>query len=712
MPAKRRATPPGRGSPARGPDLGGQMLARAIRHHQAGHLSKAERTYRRVLRHDPRHADALNLLGVVAVQLGKPDSGIDYIGRALRVDGANPVFHYNLGLAYQAAGNRDSAITSYRRAVELKPDYSDALTNLGNLLLNKGEAEEAEGYYRKAVRLAPENAMAHNNLGSVLLVQKAFDDAAVCFREALRLEPDYAEAHNGLGATRLAEERNEEAAACLAEALRLQPDYARAHNNLGLALGGQGRFDDAVASFRAALALEPDYAEAHLNLGQMFFEEDRLEEAEARYRDALRLKPDHSKARIRLAKLFVERDEFDAALEIYQKILDASPDSVPVLVGKAGALQRMGDFDAAYAIVRPLVDAGPAAPGVAALFGELSRRFDCRDEAVDLLEKTLAGPDLSSDGRRMLHFALGSLYDGLDAFDDAFRHYAEGNALRPTPFDPAKVVAATRRWIDFFSKERLARLPRARNESDIPVFIIGMPRSGTSLVEQILDCHPAVFGAGELSDIGRLIEDLGAASGKDGEDLDDLAAVDQGAFDQAALDAAAAQHLDRLRALGGEALRVTDKMPYNFQHLPLISLLFPRARVIHCVRDPLDTCLSCYFQNFARGNFHAFDLRHVGLFHVHYQRLMRHWRAVLDIPMLEVRYEEHVAEPERVAREMLDFLGLEWDPRCLRFHESKRVVKTASRDQVRRPIYTRSAGRWRHYEHHLGPLKEALAATD
>ena len=153
-------------------------------------------------------------------------------------------------------------------------------------------------------------------------------------------------------------------------------------------------------------------------------------------------------------------------------------------------------------------------------------------------------------------------------------------------------------------------------------------------------------------------------------------------------------------------------MPYNFQCLGLISLLFPNARVIHCVRDPLDTCLSCYFQSFRHGNFQCFDLRHVGLFYTQYLRLMRHWRETLDMPMLEVRYEEHVAEPERVAREMLDFLGLEWDPRCLRFHESKRVVKTASRDQVRRPIYTRSAGRWRHYEHHLGPLKEALATAD
>ncbi len=278
--------------------------------------------------------------------------------------------------------------------------------------------------------------------------------------------------------------------------------------------------------------------------------------------------------------------------------------------------------------------------------------------------------------------------------------------MRPTPFDPEKTRHGISRKIAFFSRERLARLPRASNESELPVFIVGMPRSGTSLVEQILACHPAVFGAGELRDISRLADSLKAASAPDAEGPEDLAVLDEDSLDDAA-----AQHLDRLHALGGAAARVTDKMPYNFNNLGLISLLFPRARVIHCVRDPLDTCLSCYFQNFARGNFHSFDLRHVGLFYTQYQRLMRHWRAVLDIPVLDVHYEEHVAEPERVCREMLAFLDLEWDRACLRFHESKRVVKTASRDQVRRPIYTRSAGRWRHYDAYLGPLKEALAGA-
>jgi tetratricopeptide (TPR) repeat protein len=583
------------------------------------------------------------------------------------------------------------------------PDYFEALSNLGSLLLNKGEAEEAEGCYRRALNLAPENAMAHHNLGAALLVKKATDEATACFREAVRLKPYYFEALNGLGTALLAEELFQDAEAYFQETLRLRPSYARAHNNLGMALLGLGRFEEAEASFRAAVRHDPGYAEAHNHLGKLLFEEDRLEDAEACFRKILQFKPDDIPAHLNLAKLLLEQDNFDGALVIYEKALDHSPCAVNILAAKAAALERKGDFDTAYAIIRPLIDQDRVSPGVAAVFGELSRRYNCREEAVALLEKTIVQDDLLPESRRMLHFVLGKLYDGLDIFEDAFRNYAEGNALRPTPFDPERVAANFDRLLAHFNRDRLARLPRARNDSELPVFIIGMPRSGTSLVEQILANHPAVFGAGELRHIERIGKSLKLTPAAEDGDCAQLSDPEQ-----KVLDAAAESHLERLRALGGDALRVTDKMPYNFMHLPLIWMLFPRARVIHCVRDPIDTCLSCYFQNFARGNFYSFDLLNAGLYYKLYEKVMEHWRGNLDMPLLQVRYEEHVAEPEQVCRELLDFIGLEWDARCLDFHESKRVVKTASRDQVRQPIYTRSAGRWRHYENYLGPLKEAL----
>jgi hypothetical protein len=236
----------------------------------------------------------------------------------------------------------------------------------------------------------------------------------------------------------------------------------------------------------------------------------------------------------------------------------------------------------------------------------------------------------------------------------------------------------------------------------LPVFIVGMPRSGTSLVEQILSCHPQVHAAGELREISRLAKDLGLNF----EDTDPD--VSDSMLDGDRFTAASEGHLQSLRARAGDATRVTDKMPYNMVNLGLISLLFAGARVIHCRRDPLDSCVSCYFVNFERGNFHTFDLRHMGLYYRRYERLMTHWRNVLDLAMLDVSYEAHVEDPEGTCREILAFLDLDWDPACLRFHASKRYVKTASRDQVNKPIYRSSVGRWRNYEKHLGPLKEAL----
>ena len=640
------------------------------------------------------------------MQLGNPAAAIDPMSRAIALNGTNPEFHYNLGLAFQAMGDRDSAIAGYRRASELKPDYGDALTNLGNLLLNVNELADAEDCYRRLIRFNASNPVAHNNLGAALLRRDEPEDAADCFREALRLEPRYAAAHNGLGTALLARDLCEEADACFRESLKINPQDARAHNNLGLALSGQGRFGAAVDSFREALGLAADYIEAHINLGNMYFEQDSLDDAEHCFRDALRLKPEYIKPRFNLANVFVERDEFDQALEIFDDLLGQQPGAVNYLVAKAHALDRRGSYDAAYAIIRPLVDSGSAGMAGAALFGNLAPRFNCRDEAVTHLENLLSEEEnIEPETCRALHFSLGKLYDGLDAFDDAFRHYAEGNELRPTPYDPDKAADDNRRAIAFFSRERLASIPRTSVESDVPVFIVGMPRSGTSLVEQILACHPDVTGAGELGDVPKLAISLVHTR----EDPDAADTMPLPAVDQEAVDAAARKYLDRLHELGGDSIRVTDKQMYNFQHLGLITRLFPGARIIHCERDPIDTCLSEYFQNFKRGNFFTFDLEHLGRYYVQYRRLMGHWREVLDTPILEINYERHVADPEGTCRRMLDFLDLEWDPKCLEFHESKRVTKTASRDQVRQPIYTRSAGRWRNYESHLEPLKRALA---
>jgi tetratricopeptide (TPR) repeat protein len=651
-------------------------LSAGARHHEAGRFREAEQLYRRVLQRDPNNADALNLLGVLAAQAGHARDAKDMLSKAVAIDGGNPEFRFNLGLVCQGTGDRDEAIKYYRQAVEIRPTYADAWLNLGGLLLNKGDAEEAERCHRQAVVLDPANPVAHHNLGAALLVRQAYQQAEQCFREALRLQPVYAEACNGLG----------------------------------LARSAQGSLDEAAAQFRRALALNPDYAEAHNSLGYTLLEQDRLEEAVAEMRAALAAKPEFLQARVNLAIIMVEQEDFEEALKIYDQVLQDQPGHAAALAGKAAVLDRQGRRDEAARIVMPFADAGSLPHAMISLYGRLSRDAGEQEKALAPLKNIQASGTAAENVQRDVHFALGDLYDDLGQYDRAFEHYAAGNALRHTDYDPQSTADRTDRIIAYFSTERLAALPRASMQAelsanvsaDLPIFIVGTPRSGTSLVEQILSCHPEVQAAGELRHMMRLAEGLGL--GFQGGDSGDGDAN----LDGERLTAAAESYLQALGARAGEARRVTDKMPYNFERLGLISLLFAGARVIHCRRDPLDSCLSCYFQNFSRGNFQTFDLRHLGLYHRHYERLMAHWRDVLDLPILDVSYEAHVEDPEGTLREILEFLELDWDPACLAFHDSKRFVKTASRDQVKKPIYKGSVGRWRNYEAHLTPLKDAL----
>jgi len=299
---------------------------------------------------------------------------------------------------------------------------------------------------------------------------------------------------------------------------------------------------------------------------------------------------------------------------------------------------------------------------------------------------------------RQLYFELGRLHDKLGSFDEAFESFSKGNLLAGFNFDSEKHTKKIDCRIAAFLPEVMGKLTRAFNRSERPVFIVGMPRSGTTLVEQIVAGHSEVFGAGELRFLPDLVHSLPST----------VYPVDIETITREVLDGLAKQYLDRLDELDQIATRVTDKMPRNFLDLGLIALLFPGARIIHCIRDPLDTCLSIFFQDFTSTHDYSSDLASIGYYYKEYQRLMLHWQTVIDIPIFEVRYEELVDQQEQISREMIEFCGLSWDAHCLEFHQQKRTVATASYDQVRRPIYRSSLARWKNYETYLEPLKEAL----
>lgn len=379
-------------------------------------------------------------------------------------------------------------------------------------------------------------------------------------------------------------------------------------------------------------------------------------------------------------------------------------DDVDQLLGQATELEATGDLSGVAAIVDRLLEGGHCNASLALLFTRLAEDVGREGEAYQVVLRALSGAeDLPPRTESSLHFAAAQLLDRLGRYDEAFARATRANRPWAASYEPQRMEAMVAACIELFPKAKLPVLARSNNRDQTPVFIIGMPRSGSTLVEQVLASHPHVFGGGELLLVNRLWHSLlGRVSG-DGS-LDDAL----GRMSPSDADAIADEYLGSLRILHPTAARVTDKNLSNFMHLGLIWTLFPGAKVIHCRRDPLDAGISAYMTDFAEVLPFTCSLPALGHFNRQFDRLISHWKQVLDLPILEVDYEAVVGDLEGHARRLLKFVDLPWDERCLQFYRNPRRVETASRAQVRRPIFTSSIGRWRHYDKWLGPLRDAL----
>jgi len=603
-----------------------------------------------------------------------------------------------------AGGDPEAAERLFRTALKARPDAPEALHGLAVALRARGRAAEAEAAARRALAAAPDRAALHTVLGAALKDQGRLEAAMAAFREAVARAPDDADAWMNLGVACQAGGRGDAAAEAYGRVIALAPDHAVAHLNLGLLHQAGGDPRRALTHLERAAALRPDLAPAQRALGDARMDLGLAEAARDALARAVALEPDHVGGRCRLAGALLALGDGPGCLAEFDAALARAPNAEEVVAGKARALETLGDREAAWALLAPRLDVPRPGVGVLTGFAALSRRLGREEEALARIRRRLEDDGLADAGRAALGFAAGSLSDRLERYDEAFALYREANARSGARYDPAETERLTERLTAAFPADALRRLPRASGRDGRPVFIVGMPRSGTSLVEQIVGSHPAVHPGGERMDVPRAAAALPGVLGTRTPYPECVAGLTAAAADRLAGAVLAAW------GAGDEgAERLTDKLPQNFLHLGLIALLFPGARVIHCARDPLDTCLSCYFQPFvATHQPYAFDLGALGHYYRQYRRLMRHWAGALDLPLLEVRYEDLVARQEAVSREVIAFLGLDWDDACLRFHESARTVYTASYAQVRRPMYASSAGRWRRYAAHLGPLIEAL----
>ncbi len=651
-------------------------FAQALRLHRAGALAQAEALYRQILAARPDHAQTLHNLGVLARQTGRDALAADLFAQTLALEDSNPALHAALGASLRRLGRTAEAAEAWRRAVDLNPDQAEAHFNLGNALKDLGDLGGAAGAYRRATGLKPGLVEAHHNLGGVLMDQGLAAEAAAAYRRAIALNPGLAEAHNNLGNALKDLGDPDGAAQAYRRAIALSPGLGEPLYNLGNVLDREGRRAEAADAYRQAIALKPNYPEAYNNLGAVLAARGALVEAIEAYRQAITLQPAYAEAHYNLGNALKERGDLETAADAYRRAVALRPDH-------AGAYYHLAS----------LKQLGDRAPETEAAFAELSRQAATAER-------------LPPAARATLLFALGKALEDRGAPDGAFEALRRANALHRSglSFDVAEAERRMRALAEVFDRPLLERLAGAGVNDRRPVFILGMPRSGTTLAEQILSAHPAVLGLGEVPYLPAALERL---VGPDGE----AAPAWASALTGAGVRAIGQAYVEKLPPGAADPRRVVDKLPSNFQRLGLIHLALPESTIIHCRRDPRDVCLSCYGTHFRDGLDYAYDLAELGRYWRAYDALMNHWRAVLPPGrMLEVPYEAVVGDLETWARRLIAHCGLPWDDGCLNFHQSRRDVRTASSAQVRRPIYADSVGRWRRFETHLGPLLEALGA--
>ncbi len=552
------------------------------------------------------------------------------------------------------------------------PSPLDKLLASARRLMQAGQFVEAAGAYQKLLSLRPDIAELQSEMGNVLTCQRKFAEAQAHYERAVALRPNFAPAYHNLANLLRVQGRLEEALVRYEQVAALMPGSPDAHNNVGNVLAMLSRYDEATRRYERALALRPQFAEAHNNLANVLKQQDQFDRAIHEYQQVLALQPDYADAHNNLGNVLRHQGKIDEAMALFNRAIEIQPDFAQAHYDRTAL-----------------------------------KTFRADDPELATLEALAADPNRRDDNKMVyIHFGLGKALEDAGQYDRAFQQWIKGNALQRKMIhydEPAELQNFTLACRSFPAKLS-EQFPDAGDPSATPIFILGMPRSGTTLIEQILASHPLVYGAGELAALGQVacaVTNTARQIIPFPLYLQSLKAEGLRRMGQA--------YLAKLPPLPEGKTRLTDKMPANFLYIGLIRLILPNAKIIHTVRDPADTCLSCFSRLFTVGQGYSYELGELGRYYRHYHELMDHWRAVLPAgSILDVRYEDVVDRLEEQARRLLDFCGLPWDPACLEFHKTKRLITTASDIQVRQPLYRSSVVRWRHYQRHLGPLLAEL----
>ena len=689
-------------SPVRAIEMAGRLYS-------DGNFVQAERVCRQLIEHRPGFADAYNVLGV----------------------------------ALNAQGKSKEAVASVKRAIKLAPKAASYHANLGEILRQRDQIALAALALKDAIRLDPTSAQAHNNLGIVQYEREEYLDAAESYRTAISIDPSMAEAHNNLGNALRKSGDPEGAMSAYQDALTCRENYAEAYNNLGTLLKEDARFEEAEHALRKAIAQSPKYMEAHNNLAALHFarsqELDALrilgdglkidernpttllltariqlkrgthQAAEQATRMVLQDDPENTEALAVLGQILHETDRYDEAIAVLEMALKKKPDNGEARNFYGVALKSVGRLDEAREQILASIAANDVLYGAYANLNDLVD-FSKEDELFEKMKTIVeSAPNLEVEELLPLHFAYAKALDDRGNHAQALDHYILGGRMKR-----AQLEYSEEDTVEFFSSikqafsaETFLHPSFTGNPDDRPVFIVGMPRSGSTLVEQILASHLDISGAGE-------VKYLSIALGQLRDRFPSLQKYPMMVekITPPQYEIVARNYIDRITVGSEGARRITDKLLTNYYFVGLIAILFPNAKIIHTRRDPIDTCLSAFTKLFKDDMPHSYQLGELGRYYSEYAKLMAHWEKVLPPGvMTTVDYEKVVGDTEKEARRLVEFLGLAWDPACLEFHKSTRPVKTASVAQVRRPIYSSAVKRSKKYGDGLRELIEAVGVS-
>ncbi len=654
----------------------------------------AEKAANDSLKYGPDNIEGLTNLGIVFAKQKKYEEADKIWKKASELYPDHAGVWSNWSNTLRETNALAKAELTARRALEINPEDTDSLNNLGCALREQGHNEEAIKYFDKATDIRPKNHHAHYNKALALQDLGQFEKSAIAARYAVDFKEDYADGYNALCSALIEIGEFSQAHFAAQRAVQFKPDDAESYLNLADVLYLAGSFDDGHAALKKALKLDPDNARTYSKLSNIYERLDEAEDALWAIDKAIELAPDSPIFIARKASILHIANDIEEALKCADQALEMKPDMIPALITKAEILIAINDHEAAQKVIQQAKDVNPDHPLIYFTAASIKKFESEEDEDLQkIIELQKENAGMGSVYASSLNFALARAYEQMKQYDKAFEYLAAANDQKriTIPHNENSVIQAFERIKQEFKPEVLQALSGHGAESETPVFIVGMPRSGTTLTEQIISSHPDVFGAGELPDILRTKRRMGDLT------IENLKEAGETYLE-----------LSSARDKSGKAKRITDKMPGNYLNIGIINLILPNAKIIHCRRNPMDTCLSNYKQNFMVGQYWSYNLEDLGAEYQRYEDLMAYWHEQLPGRILDINYEDTVGDLETQARKLIDYIGLEWNDACLEPHKQKRAVLTASKSQVTKPVYKSSVEKWRIYEKQLQPLAEIL----